>query len=174
EKQNLLQPNFIVLTCNTAHYFFEELQAATDIPILHMPREAANELVRQHTTGRVAILGTEGSMKAGIYEREVKNLGFETVIPDTVLQEKINYLIYHEIKESDYLNQELYYEILEEAVERLNCEKVILGCTELSLMHEFAEDNHYPVIDAQSILADRTIERALAERSKALDTASEK
>ncbi|MCH0445983.1 aspartate racemase, partial [Enterococcus faecium] len=36
------------------------------------------------------------------------------------------------------------------------------------------EDNHYPVIDAQSILADRTIERALAERSKALDTASEK
>ena len=74
-------------------------------------------------------------MKAGIYEREVKNLGFETVIPDTALQEKINYLIYHEIKESDYLNQELYYEILEEAVERLNCEKVILGCTELSLMH---------------------------------------
>lgn len=51
EKQNLLRPNFIVLTCNTAHYFFEELQAATDIPILHMPREAANELVRQHTTG---------------------------------------------------------------------------------------------------------------------------
>ena len=38
----------------------------------------------------------------------------------------------------------------------------------------FAEDNHYPVIDAQSILADRTIERALAERSEALDTASEK
>ncbi len=41
-------------------------------------------------------------------------------------------------------------------------------------MHEFAEDNHYPVIDAQSILADRTIERALAERNEALDTVSEK
>ncbi len=76
-----------------------------------------------------------------------KILDFETVIPDTVLQEKINYLIYHEIKEPDHFNQELYYEILEEAVERLNCEKVILGCTELSLMHEFAEDNHYPVIE---------------------------
>lgn len=164
EKQNLLQPNFIVLTCNTAHYFFDELQAATDIPILHMPREAANELVRQHTVGKVAVLGTEGSMRAGIYEREVKNLGFEAVIPDQELQEKINYLIYHEIKESDHLNKDLYYEILEEAVERLECEKIILGCTELSLMQEFASDNPYPVIDAQSILADRTIEHALKLR----------
>ena len=162
----MLEPNFIVLTCNTAHYFFDELQAATPIPILHMPREAANELVRQQTSGKVAILGTEGSMKAGIYESEVRNLGFEVVIPDQLLQEKINYLIYHEIKESDRLNKDLYFEILDEAVGRLNCEKVILGCTELSLMQEFASNNPYPVIDAQSLIADRTIELALENRKK--------
>ncbi|EOH87480.1 amino acid racemase [Enterococcus villorum] len=164
EKQNLLKPNFIVLTCNTAHYFFDELQAMTDIPILHMPREAANELIRQNTSGKVAILGTEGSMKAGIYEKEVKKLGFDVVIPDHQLQAKINHLIYHDIKESDFLNKELYYAILEEAIERFDCEKVILGCTELSLMQEYAPENNYPVIDAQSILADRTIERALQNR----------
>ena len=141
EKQNLLKPNFIVLTCNTAHYFFDELQAATEIPILHMPREAANELVRQNTTGKVAILGTEGSMKAGIYEKEVRQLGFEAVIPDAQLQAKINHLIYHDIKESDYLNKELYYEILAEAVARFDCEKIILGCTELSLMQEYVGEN---------------------------------
>ncbi len=164
EKQNLLKPNFIVLTCNTAHYFFDELQAATEIPILHMPREAANELVRQNTTGKVAILGTEGSMKAGIYEKEVRQLGFEAVIPDAQLQAKINHLIYHDIKESDYLNKELYYEILAEAVARFDCEKIILGCTELSLMQEYVGENEYPVIDAQSILADQTIARALQHR----------
>ncbi|MGG5358652.1 MULTISPECIES: amino acid racemase [unclassified Enterococcus] len=164
EKQNLLQPEFIVLTCNTAHYFFDELQAATEIPILHMPREAANELVYQKTTGKVAILGTEGSMKAGIYEKEIKNLDFEVVKPDRALQDKVNHLIYHDIKENDYLNKELYYEILEEAMERLDCEKIVLGCTELSLIQEFAGENPYPVIDAQSILADRTIEKAEAMR----------
>ncbi|MBO1300856.1 MULTISPECIES: amino acid racemase [unclassified Enterococcus] len=166
KKQNLLQPNFIVLTCNTAHYFFDDLQAETTIPILHMPREAAKELVRQKTTGKVAVLATQGSILAGVYEKEIKALGFEVVIPDQALQEKVNYLIYHEIKESDHLNKELYYEILEEAVERLACEKIILGCTELSLMQEVASDNPYPVIDAQSILADRTIELAQAERVK--------
>ncbi|MBE8786343.1 amino acid racemase [Enterococcus hirae] len=170
EKQNLLKPNFIVLTCNTAHYFFDELQAATEIPILHMPREAANELVRQNTTGKVAILGTEGSMKAGIYEKEVRQLGFEAVIPDAQLQAKINHLIYHDIKESDYLNKELYYEILAEAVARFDCEKIILGCTELSLMQEYVGENEYPVIDAQSILADQTIARALQHRQTTISS----
>lgn len=170
EKQNLLKPNFIVLTCNTAHYFFDELQAATEIPILHMPREAANELVRQNTTGKVAILGTEGSMKAGIYEKEVRQLGFEDVIPDAQLQAKINHLIYHDIKESDYLNKELYYEILAEAVARFDCEKIILGCTELSLMQEYVGENEYPVIDAQSILADQTIARALQHRQATISS----
>ncbi len=170
EKKNLLKPNFIVLTCNTAHYFFDELQAATEIPILHMPREAANELVRQNTTGKVAILGTEGSMKAGIYEKEVRQLGFEAVIPDAQLQAKINHLIYHDIKESDYLNKELYYEILAEAVARFDCEKIILGCTELSLMQEYVGENEYPVIDAQSILADQTIARALQHRQATISS----
>ena len=170
EKQNLLKPNFIVLTCNTAHYFFDELQAATEIPILHMPREAANELVRQNTTGKVAILGTEGSMKAGIYEKEVRQLGFEAVIPDAQLQAKINHLIYHDIKESDYLNKELYYEILAEVVARFDCEKIILGCTELSLMQEYVGENEYPVIDAQSILADQTIARALQHRQATISS----
>lgn len=170
EKQNLLKPNFIVLTCNTAHYFFDELQAATEIPILHMPREAANELVRQNTTGKVAILGTEGRMKAGIYEKEVRQLGFEAVIPDAQLQAKINHLIYHDIKESDYLNKELYYEILAEAVARFDCEKIILGCTELSLMQEYVGENEYPVIDAQSILADQTIARALQHRQATISS----
>ena len=170
EKQNLLKPNFIVLTCNTAHYFFDELQAATEIPILHMPREAANELVRQNTTGKVAILGTEGSMKAGIYEKEVRQLGFEAVIPDAQLQAKINHLIYHDIKESDYLNKELYYELLAEAVARFDCEKIILGCTELSLMQEYVGENEYPVIDAQSILADQTIARALQHRQATISS----
>lgn len=75
-------------------------------------------------------------------------------------------MIYHEIKESDRLNKDLYFEILDEAVGRLNCEKVILGCTELSLMQEFASNNPYPVIDAQSLIADRTIELALENRKK--------
>lgn len=163
-KQNLLQPNFIVLTCNTAHYFFEDLQAATEIPILHMPREAALELKKHRDGGKIAFLGTEGSVKAGVYEKEIGKLGFEVMIPDRQLQDKINDLIYRDVKENDFLNTELYYEILKDAIEGAGCDSAVLGCTELSLVQEFATENPYSVVDAQSILADRTIERALNDR----------
>ncbi len=163
-KQNLLGPNFIVLTCNTAHYFYDQLQKATEIPILHMPREAAKALSGKQHGGKVAFLGTEGSVKAGVYTKELTNAGFEVVNPPAALQNKVNQLIYGDIKERDFLNVPLYHEILADAIEGQGCESVVLGCTELSLMEEHAPGHGYHVVDAQSILVDCTIERALEDR----------
>lgn len=161
EKQNLLKPNFIVLTCNTAHYFYDELQAATKIPLLHMPREAVKELKRQLPNGgKVAFLGTEGSVKAGVYQKELEDAGFEVYIPDDALQAKVTHLIYEDVKENDFINLPLYEEILQEVYEKAGCNHAVLGCTELSLVQEYAKENPYPVIDAQSIIVDRTIELA--------------
>ena len=165
-KQNLLKPNFIVLTCNTAHYYYDQLQGATKIPLLHMPREAAQVLQGQQQGGKVAFLGTEGSVKAGVYAKELTAAGFEVVLPDETLQGKVNQLIYGDIKERDFLNVPLYHEILADAIEKQECESVVLGCTELSLMEEHAPGHGFRVVDAQSILVDRTIERALADRQR--------
>ena len=166
EKQNLLQPDFIVLTCNTAHYFFEQLQGATKIPLLHMPREAVNEATKHHQPGeKIAVLATAGTMTAKVYQSELEAKGFEVMAPEQELQEKINYLIYHDVKENDYINSELYLEILSDVFEKYGCQNAILGCTELSLVQELTEEVPYPVIDAQSILADRTIELAMKNRS---------
>lgn len=161
EQQNCLKPAFIVLTCNTAHHFFDELQSATDIPILNMPKEAVKEVIQTGSTGKVAFFGTEGSVKAGIYEKEMQAAGLDVYLPSPELQEKISYLIYHEIKENDYLNEALYYEILQAALDA-GCEKIILGCTELSLMQEHSSQHSFPVVDAQSVLVNRTIEKALS------------
>lgn len=165
EKQNLLKPDFIVLTCNTAHHFFDTLQAATPIPILHMPKEAVKEVMKQKEVGKVAFFGTTGSVKAGIYETQMRQAGLEVYLPTEKLQDKINHLIYHDIKENDFLNQSLYVEILKDAVDA-GCKQIILGCTELSLMEASFGQDDYPVIDAQSVLVDRTIERALALRKE--------
>ncbi len=165
EKQNLLKPDFIVLTCNTAHHFFDTLQAATPIPILHMPKEAVKEVMKQKEVGKVAFFGTTGSVKAGIYETQMRQAGLEVYLPTEKLQDKINHLIYHDIKENDFLNQSLYVEILKDAVDA-GCKQIILGCTELSLMEASFGQHDYPVIDAQSVLVDRTIERALALRNE--------
>lgn len=166
EKQNLLKPNFIVLTCNTAHYFFDTIQGATDIPVLHMPRETAQKLKQDNPDGgKVAFLGTEGSVKAGVYQKELERQGFEVLIPNKELQTKVNNLIYRDVKEKDFINKELYLEILSDVFDVLGCQHVVLGCTELSLVQEEMKVTPYPVTDAQSILADLTIELALKSRS---------
>lgn len=165
KQQNLLQPAFIVLTCNTAHYFFDELQKATSIPILHMPKEAVNEIKRQNIQGTVAFLGTEGSVKAGVYEKELKQQKVSYYIPEPAIQQKINHLIYHDVKEGDFINLDLFFEIIEDCYQK-GCSAVILGCTELSLVAEYITKEHpYTIVDAQSILVDRTIEKALALRN---------
>lgn len=166
KKQNVLKPDFIVLTCNTAHYFFDELQGATEIPLLHMPREAVTEVEKHHQLGeKIAVLATEGTITAKVYQNELEAKGFEVLVPDKELQEKVNHLIYQDVKENDFINSELYLEILSDVFEKYGCQNAVLGCTELSLVQELTENVPYSVIDAQSILADRTIELALKNRS---------
>lgn len=167
QQQSLLEPNFFVLTCNTAHYFFDVLQEATTIPILHMPREAVIALSKKYPVAsfkKVAFLGTEGSVQAGVYEQEIRNMNYEPVIPNSEIQNKINNLIYRDIKENNYLNEKLFLEILTDLLEDTDCSVALLGCTELSLMQEKVQNNPFQVIDAQSVLVDRTIEMASKER----------
>ena len=67
--------SFIVLTCNTAHYFYDDFQALTTVPILHMPRGAVARMAQRYPKDRfprVGFLGTVGSRKSGVYKRASK------------------------------------------------------------------------------------------------------
>ncbi|MGY3773281.1 aspartate/glutamate racemase family protein [Tetragenococcus solitarius] len=165
------QPDFFVLTCNTAHHFFDKLQEETDIPILHMPRLAV-EVVNQKfakTSGktRVGLLATEGTIQTKVYENELMKFdNLEVILPDATVQQEVTNLIYRDVKENHFCNEELFYQILQQMTEKYACDVIILGCTELSLVQEFTQNKKYPVVDAQSELADETIRRALRNREE--------
>ncbi len=167
KQQSALNPHFFVLTCNTAHTFYEELQAVTPIPILHMPRIAAEKVKERFSREskiRVALLATQGTVNSGAYGREFSDELFEVVYPNQSVQDDVMNLIYRDVKEQKFLNQALYLEILDTMIRQEQCDVVVLGCTELSLMQEVTMNADYPVVDAQSELVDKTIELALAER----------
>ena len=88
KQQSLLKPEFFVLICNTAHYSFDELQAATDVPILNMLQETVNEIKRlKPDAKRVGLLGTDGTMVSGIYDSYIQNAGYEEVKATPEIQE---------------------------------------------------------------------------------------
>ena len=154
-----LSPKFFVVPCNTAHYYFDEMQKATEIPILHMPRIAVDSISHHFPKAkRVAVLATEGTILTGVYRKALEEQGYEAVIPDDQLQEKVNRLIYQEVKENRNLNFELYKEILSDVASEMNCEVTILGCTELSVVYEAYDlTKEYNIIDAQAETVHRTI-----------------
>ncbi|MDN6639865.1 MAG: amino acid racemase [Tetragenococcus sp.] len=164
-----LNPEFFVLTCNTAHHFFDELQQATDIPILHMPRlavEVTNQkFAKKSEKTRVGLLATEGTIQTKVYENELEKFdNLEVVLPDASVQQEVTNLIYRDVKENHFCNEELFYQILQQMTDDFSCDVMILGCTELSLVQEFTQNTTYPVVDAQSELADETIRLALQNR----------
>ncbi|WP_242542285.1 aspartate/glutamate racemase family protein [Candidatus Vagococcus giribetii] len=167
ESYGALEPKFFVLTCNTAHYFFNELEKASPVPILHMPRLAVEEATKQYEKGtRVGIIGTEGTIKNKIYDGFILEAGFELIHPTLEIQQMVSTLIFNKIKQNNELDEVLYNQILAKMFEELNCEVVILGCTELSLMEDLANYQNEHVIDPQNVLAEKSVELALRYRQE--------
>ena len=165
-QQSQLHPAFFTLPCNTAHYFYDDLQAAAgDIPILHMPRETVQEIQRKFPQAqRIGITGTRGTIADKIYEHELERVGLTPVLPTSAIEDATMELIYDDIKERDVVDAQLFHRIVREMVEQQHADVVILGCTELSLAQEREPETTFPIVDGQSVLVDRTLERALKLR----------
>lgn len=162
KQQSSLKPDFFVIPCNTAHYFYDDLQELTDIPILHMPREAVKEIkVKYPKAHKVGLLATHGTIVDHVYENEIKNAGYDYVGPTDVIQKKTDELIYDDIKERNFVDRQLFHGLVKTMINELQCDVVILGCTELSLAQEREPVEGLPIIDGQIVLVERSLEKAI-------------
>lgn len=165
-QQSLLNPDFFVMVCNTAHYFYDDLQAVTEVPLLHMPRTAISYLQQHYPNEKkIGLIATAGTIADHVYENEIKRAGFEVEFGDETIQPMVNELIYQDIKEKNIVDHDLYHHILQQMHDQFGVNVIVLGCTELSLAQEKAPDHPYHVIDAQSIIADQTL--VLAQKLRA-------
>ena len=165
-KATAMGASFIVLTCNTAHYFYDRFQALTPVPILHMPKGAVARLATSYPLPRferVGFLGTVGSRRSGVYRRAVEEAGYTFVEPDDTLQTRITSLIYDDVKGTAGLDLGRYESVLRDMLDPsgpCRCDALILGCTELSVLNEAFPMPQLPVVDAQAVLVDDTVARA--------------
>lgn len=159
KQQSLLKPAFFVLICNTAHYAFDKLQAATDIPILNMLDETVKE-IRNVKPGakKVGLLATRGTVEAGLYDQYITGAGYEEIKPTPEILDMTEDLIYHDIKEAGHSDGQKFHELVRKMVEEEGADAVILGCTELSYAQEINPEKEFTVVDSQSTIVDRSLE----------------
>ncbi|SOB99920.1 aspartate racemase [Ureibacillus xyleni] len=146
--------DLICIPCNTAHTFYEELQSGSPVPVLHMIRETAK---RASSLGakRVGILATDGTVTSGVYQQALIEENIEPVLPNSETQKTVMSVIYDYVKAGREVSLKEWQPI-EEAISKLDCDKVILGCTELSIINkELKLSNHY--IDSLIVLAESAI-----------------
>jgi len=132
----LLQKNkckFIVMPCNTAHYWRDDLQKRIKIPILSMPKEVFLHAKRNcKRRSKIGILCTEATLKTKVYSRYFDK-DFELVSPAKSLQKRsvnkaIKFVKMGKVKDAEKVIRPAINYLI-----KIKCKKIILGCTELPI-----------------------------------------
>lgn len=147
--------DIIVTPCNTAHYFYDELQSAVNIPFINMIDETALYLKRIGAK-RVGIMATNGTISTRLFQAALEKQGIEPVCPSIQNQQYVMDIIYDNVKASVSVDLSKFRCVVNEF--KLNdCDKIILGCTELSLLkRDYSLDDFY--VDSLEVLVVRAIE----------------
>ena len=124
---------FIVIPCNTAHYWYEDLKKKIKIPIINMPKEVFIETKKScKKNSKIGLLATEGTLKTEIYDKIFKK-DYVLIKPLSNLQtSSVNKTIKH-VKMG---NIKLAEKAIKPAIKYLikqKCKKIILGCTEIPI-----------------------------------------
>jgi aspartate racemase len=144
----------LAMPCNTAHAYLAPMRAAVEIPILDMVAETAARV----DAGPVGLLATEAAVRAELYGKAFASRGIRVLplCPDD--QAEVCQLI-ASVKSGEQL--EALRPRLRRIVERLErdgARAVVIGCTEISLLHD--SGSRLLAIDALDGLVEATVREA--------------
>jgi aspartate racemase len=149
---------FLVIPCNTAHYFHGAVSRAVSIPVLHMMNETALELKRAGAR-RVGLLASDGTVQSGLYHKALGGLEMEVLVPGTAMQKHVMDAIYG-VKSGEFGESRASVLAAAEELIAIGAEAVIAGCTEIPLVLKDG-DTSRPVVDATMALARAAVREAL-------------
>jgi aspartate racemase len=153
--------DFLVLCTNTMHKVAPRIEAAVDIPLLHIA-DATAARVRAAGVTRVGLLGTRFTMEEDFYRgRLERRHGLAVLTPPADERGLVHRVIYDELCLGKVLepSRSGFRLVVDGLVER-GAEGVILGCTEIGLLLR-AGDAPVPLFDTATIHAEAAALHAL-------------
>lgn len=138
----------LMLATNTMHKIAPAIEAAVDIPLLHIG-DAVGQALQASGVTRAALLGTRFTMQEDFYrDRLALQYGIEVLLPDADAMAEIDRIIFAELCRGEFLHtsREHYLVVLEHLRDN-GAEAAILGCTEIGLLLE-GVNSPLPLIDS--------------------------
>ncbi len=145
----------ITIPCNTAHYFYSEVQENVSVPIIHIIYETV-KYCKSLGAEKIGIMATDGTILSNTYQRIAAEFGMDCVVPCQANQQKVMDIIYKSVKQGKHVDMNKFADVTRELT-KAGSDRIILGCTELSLIkRDHGLDNFY--VDALEVLAWRSIQ----------------
>ncbi len=150
--------DFAIISANTPHIVFDEVNKRVSIPVYSIVEETVREAEKQGLK-KVGLIGTKFTMENDFFKKPFEDRGKEVVVPTEKEQQYIHEKIVAEL-ENGIVNEETkeqYLAIIEDMVKRDGIDGVILGCTELPMIIK-EDDLELPQLNTTQIHIDRIIE----------------
>ncbi|MBX3713697.1 MAG: aspartate/glutamate racemase family protein [Lysobacter sp.] len=151
----------LVICTNTMHLVAPAIEAAVDVPLLHIA-DATAARIRAAGLSRVALLGTRFTMERDFYRRRIEAAGIQVIVPEAAQRERVHRVIYDELCLGRILDtsRDAYRTFIDDLVAR-GAQGVILGCTEIGLLVGEG-DASVPLFDTARIHAEAAADWSLA------------
>ncbi len=153
--------DFLMLCTTTFHRVAEQVEAAVDIPLLHLADVVA-EAAKEQSVEVLALLGTKFAMNRTFFTERIARHGLEVVVPDAAHHDELNRIIYDELVHGKVVDDSRKYVVsLIDEVWDAGAGGIILGCSELELLVKQA-DSDLPVFPCTTLHVAAALDRALA------------
>ncbi|MDO9498582.1 aspartate/glutamate racemase family protein [Falsiroseomonas sp.] len=144
----------IAIPCNTAHGWFEAMQAATALPILHIVDAAETELLRLGVTpGPIGLMGTAGTLAMRLYQDRLEPRGWTCLVPTAGEMDRLVSPGIAEVKANRVAAAHAPLAEAAHALVARGARAVVLGCTEIPLGIAAGPALPFPVCDTIDALA---------------------
>lgn len=152
----------LLIATNTMHKIADEVQAATELPLIHIADATADAIQQQGLTN-IALLGTQFTMTEDFYKQRLLDAGLQVQVPEAKDRAELHRIIYEELCQGKLLDssRQYYTQVIEELANK-GVEGVILGCTEIGLLINQA-DSPIAVFDTTAIHAAAAVDFLLDE-----------
>jgi aspartate racemase len=151
----------VVLCTNTMHMVADAIEAAVEIPLLHLADVTA-DAIREARLDRVALLGTRFTMEQPFYADRLRSHGVDVLVPEGADRTLVHDVIYDELVLGVVRDESraAYVDVVRRLVEQ-GAGGVVLGCTEIELLIG-PDDVDVPVFATTALHARAAVDFALS------------
>jgi aspartate racemase len=154
--------DFVVCGSNTMHRVAPALEAALDVPFVHIVDVVADAALQQDVQV-LGVLGTRPVMEADFYRERLAGRGIEMLTPPAADRTLVDEVIFDELTQHTFRaeSREEYLRVVRELADR-GAQAVLLGCTEICLLVQPGDVPGIALLDSTELHVDRVVQLALS------------